>query len=159
MESPPGAFGSRANLVGGCLGAGAWPRWSIEHPWAPHLELDFGSATGEGGLFWEDPSVGSSAAVTNLDCPSSWVTQVLLTGLDVLGQVPAFPPSPPLSQHVWWRPSLLLPAPLGGWLQPFSLRGHCQPLSQALPQAWPRAAQSPLWGPQMVQQQPDSCLP
>ena len=64
---------------------------------------------------------------------AGWVTQVLLAGLDVLEQVPAFPPSPPLSQHAWWRLRLLLPAPSGDWLQPFTAPGLLPQEDRALP--------------------------
>lgn len=73
VESPLGAFGSTANLVGGCLEAGAWRRWPSQHHWVQDASLiwtvGFGrvgvqrqvSTAGVEELFWEDPSMADTS--------------------------------------------------------------------------------------------------
>lgn len=142
MESPLGAFGSRANLVGGCLEAGAWRRWparttgSRMPPSSGQLVLEGWGSKGRSQLLgWESSSgrtqVWQTPAWTEL--LAGWVAQVLLTGLDVLGQVSAFPPSHHHPSTSPAEPGFLFLSPYRGWLQPFRPRG-----------------QSPQWGPQMA---------
>lgn len=98
-----------------------------------------------------EPTLGSSAAVPSLDHPCSRLDDsgpASRSGCAAAG--PASPPSPLLSQHSRWRPGLLLPALLAGWLPP--------PVTFSSPA--PEQVRTLLrGGPQLAQQHADRCLP
>lgn len=93
---------------------------------------------------WGGPTLGSSAGIPGLDRPCCRLDDsgpASRSGCAVAS--PASPPSPLLSQHSRWRPGLLLPAPLGGWLQRLSLKATAGHFLKPCP----RAGQSPPpWG-------------
>ena len=110
---------------------------------------------GEGQRSPEEPSVGGRAA------SPTWAALLADSGpacrSGCAGASPSLHSLPRCLPGTLGGGRELSPFLFGGWLQPFGLRGHCQPPLQALPstaQPCPQGGQNPPCGPQTVQRQP-----
>lgn len=88
-----------------------------------------------------------------------WLTQVLPAGLDVLGQVPASPPSLRAVPAHWVGAQVPPSIFIRSLATARPAEGSLLATFSSPAQRCPQGGQSPAWGPQMAQQRPYKYLP